>query len=140
MNKISSTGLNLVSKSVKENIEQTKSIQKEIINNQQDIIKDSKSLSGNFISDVNNALNNVAKAQNEAAEITKNYELGKEQDLTKVIVNQQISKLAFQVTLNVRNKVLSAYKDIMNMPVQHVTTTQEQLAKNNLGCETWLKQ
>ena len=47
----------------------------------------------------------------------KNFELGKEQDLTKVIVNQQISKLAFQVTLNVRNKVLSAYKDIMNMPV-----------------------
>jgi len=43
--------------------------------------------------------------------------LGKEQDLTKVIVNQQISKLAFQLTLNVRNKVLSAYKDIMNMPV-----------------------
>ena len=29
----------------------------------------------------------------------KNYELGKEQDLTKVIVNQQISKLAFQLTL-----------------------------------------
>ena len=117
MNKISSTGLNLVSKSVKENIEQTKSIQKEIINNQQDIIKDSKSLSGNFINDVSNALNNVAKAQSEAAEVTKIYELGKEQDLTKVIVNQQISKLAFQLTLNVRNKVLSAYKDIMNMPV-----------------------
>ena len=117
MNKISSTGLNLVSKSVKENIEQTKSIQKDIINNQQDIIKDSKSLSSNFISDVSDALNNVAKAQSDAAEITKNYELGKEQDLTKVIVNQQISKLAFQLTLNVRNKVLSAYKDIMNMPV-----------------------
>ena len=48
MNKISSTGLNLVSKSVKENIEQTKSIQKEIINNQQDIIKDSKSLKWKF--------------------------------------------------------------------------------------------
>ena len=72
MNKISSTGLNLVSKSVKENIEQTKSIQKQIINNQQDIIKDSKSLSGNFISDVSDALNNVAKAQSEAAEVTKN--------------------------------------------------------------------
>ena len=117
MNKITSTGLNLVSKSVKENIEQTKSIQKEIINSQQDIIKDTKSLSGNFISDVSDALNNVAKAQNDAAKITKDYELGKEQDLTKVIVNQQISKLGFQLTLNVRNKVLSAYKDIMNMPV-----------------------
>tara|TARA_Y100000589_G_scaffold202210_1_gene190778 strand:+ start:832 stop:1185 length:354 start_codon:yes stop_codon:yes gene_type:complete len=117
MTNITSTGLNLVSKNVKENIEQTKSIQKEIINTQQDIIKDSKSLTGNFISDVSDALNNVAKAQNEAAEVTKNYELGKEQDLTKVIVSQQISKLGFQLTLNVRNKVLSAYKDIMNMPV-----------------------
>ena len=117
MNKVSSTGLNLVSKNVKENIESTKNIQNEIINNQQDIIKDKKSLSGNFISDVSDALNNVAKAQNDAADITKKYELGTEQDLTKVIVNQQISKLAFQLTLNVRNKVLSAYKDIMNMPV-----------------------
>ena len=117
MNKISSTGLNLVSKSVKENIEQTKSIQKNIIDTQQDIIKGSKSLTGNFLNDVNNAIDSVAKAQSEAAQITKNYELGKEQDLTKVIVNQQVSKLAFQLTLNVRNKVLSAYKDIMNMPV-----------------------
>ena len=117
MNKVSTAGLNLISKNVKENIEKTKSIQKEIINSQQDIIKDTKSLSGNFVSDVSDALNNVAKAQNNAAEITKNYELGKEQDLTKVIVNQQVSKLAFQLTLNVRNKVLSAYKDIMNMPV-----------------------
>ena len=71
MNKISSTGLNLVSKSVKENIEQTKSIQKEIINNQQDIIKDSKSLSGNFISDVSNALNNVAFQEQKSPGTTK---------------------------------------------------------------------
>ena len=118
MEKISSsTGLNFISKNVKENIDKTKNIQKEIINTQQEIIKDTKSLSGNFISDVNEAFDSVAKAQNEAAKITKDYELGKEEDLTKVIVNQQVSKLAFQLTLNVRNKVLSAYKDIMNMPV-----------------------
>ena len=45
------------------------------------------------------------------------YELGKEHDLTKVMVNQNISSLAFQMTLNVKNKMLNAYKDIMNMPV-----------------------
>ena len=117
MNKITSAGLNLVSRNVKENIDQTKSVQKEILNFQQDSLKEPSSISKSFISDVNNALESVTKAQSEAAEITKNYELGKEQDLTKVIVNQQISKLAFQLTLNVRNKVLSAYKDIMNMPV-----------------------
>ena len=43
--------------------------------------------------------------------------LGKEHDLTKVMVSQNISSLAFQMTLNVRNKMLNAYKDIMNMPV-----------------------
>ena len=61
--------------------------------------------------------NSVAENQNKASEITKAYELGKETDLTKVIVQQQISSIAFQMTLNVRNKVLSSYKDIMNMPV-----------------------
>ena len=117
MNKVYNSGLNFISRNVKENIEQTKSVQKEIINNQQDVLKDTKSLSGNFVNDISGALSNVANAQNEAALITKNYELGNEQDLTKVIVNQQVSKLAFQLTLNVRNKVLSAYRDIMIMPV-----------------------
>ena len=48
---------------------------------------------------------------------TRNFELGIENDLTKVMINQQISSLGFQLTLNTRNKVLSAYKDIMSMPV-----------------------
>ena len=62
-------------------------------------------------------LRNVAEAQQDAAEIAKNFELGTENDLAKVMVSQQVSSLAFQLTLNVRNKALSAYKDIMNMPV-----------------------
>ena len=62
-------------------------------------------------------LQDVAKAQNSAAELAKNFELGTENDLAKVMVSQQVSSLAFQLTLNVRNKALSADKDIMNMPV-----------------------
>ena len=54
-----------------------------------------------FVNNMSNALDSVAKAQNEAAKITKAYEVGTEQDLTKVVVSQQISKLAFQITLNV---------------------------------------
>ena len=56
-------------------------------------------------------------SQNEAAKLAKNFELGTENDLARVMVGQQVSSLAFQLTLNVRNKALSAYKDIMNMPV-----------------------
>ena len=70
-----------------------------------------------FSNKINEALEEVANSQIKAEEITKNYELGKETDLTKVIMQQQVASIAFQMTLNVRNKVLSSYKDIMNMPV-----------------------
>ena len=70
-----------------------------------------------FSTKLSETLESVAESQNKAAKITKDYELGKETDLTKVIMQQQISSIAFQMTLNVRNKVLSSYKDIMNMPV-----------------------
>ena len=118
MNKVTNVGLNLINRTIENNQSESINSKKEIISEQNAVLKSSNLLKEpNFFNDVSEALNNVAKTQNEAAEITKNYELGKEQDLTKVIVNQQISKLAFQITLNVRNKVLSAYKDIMNMPV-----------------------
>ena len=70
-----------------------------------------------FTDRLGNAIREVVVAQNSAANLTKSYELGIENDLSKVMVSQQVSSLGFQMTLNVRNKVLSAYKDIMNMPV-----------------------
>ena len=76
-----------------------------------------ENLLGNFGDRMEKALDSVANAQKIAADTTKNFELGIENDLTKVMINQQISSLGFQLTLNTRNKVLSAYKDIMSMPV-----------------------
>ncbi len=70
-----------------------------------------------FSNRIENALENVSDAQKNSNELSKAYELGIENDLSKVMVSQQISSLGFQFTLNARNKVLSAYKDIMNMPV-----------------------
>ena len=70
-----------------------------------------------FSKKINQALEEVANSQIKAEKITKDYELGKETDLTKVVMQQQVANIAFQLTLNVRNKVLSSYKDIMNMPV-----------------------
>jgi flagellar hook-basal body complex protein FliE len=62
-------------------------------------------------------LRDVAQSQNVASDLAAAYETGAEQDLSKVMVAQQVSSLGFQLTLNLRNKALSAYKDIMNMPV-----------------------
>ena len=71
----------------------------------------------NFGNQIRDALDSVASAQENSKTLAQNFELGKEHDLTKVMVSQNISSLAFQMTLNVRNKMLNAYKDIMNMPV-----------------------
>ena len=76
-----------------------------------------ESFLGNFGDRMEKALDSVANAQKLAADTTRNFELGIENDLTKVMINQQVSSLGFQLTLNTRNKVLSAYKDIMSMPV-----------------------
>ena len=70
-----------------------------------------------FSDRMQNALTDVADAQKQAADSMKAFDLGVETDLSKVMVDQQVSSLGFQLTLNIRNKVLSAYKDIMNMPV-----------------------
>lgn len=70
-----------------------------------------------FADRLKDSLDSVASAQTDAAQLVQDFETGKETDLTKVMVSQQVSSLGFQLTLNVRNKALSAYKDIMNMPV-----------------------
>ena len=45
------------------------------------------------------------------------FERGDDIPLTDVVLSMQKSSLAFEATLQVRNKVLKAYEDIMNMPV-----------------------
>ena len=98
-------------------------ITNKVLSSHRDIIENTNKTLGNETNSVNfgarmeKALDSVADAQKIAADTTRNFELGIENDLTKVMINQQVSSLGFQLTLNTRNKVLSAYKDIMSMPV-----------------------
>ena len=90
----------------------------DVINNVVENIKTTKNQDiPSFSERLNDGLNQVANKQKDAAQLAKNFELGVENDLARVMVGQQVSSLAFQLTLNVRNKALIAYKDIMNMPV-----------------------
>ncbi|MGA1207689.1 MAG: flagellar hook-basal body complex protein FliE [Gammaproteobacteria bacterium] len=59
----------------------------------------------------------VNQAQMEASNLRSAYERGEDIPLTDVVISMQKSSLAFEATLQVRNKVLKAYEDIMNMPV-----------------------
>jgi len=99
------------------------SLENQVLNFHQKILKPAKETLGPqipetpFTDRMTSAIRQVANAQEAAAISAKNFELGLETDLSKVMMKQQVSSLGFQLTLNVRNKVLSAYKDIMNMPV-----------------------
>ena len=93
---------------------QIKNIQEEVANLTPKIIEQPD---GGFLENIKSAIQDVSDNQKQSATLTKNFELGIENDLTKVMIQQQLSSLGFQMTLNVRNKVLSSYKDIMNMPV-----------------------
>ncbi|NEX45290.1 flagellar hook-basal body complex protein FliE [Pseudotabrizicola algicola] len=63
------------------------------------------------------ALDQLKASQTQASQSARAWELGAEQDLAAVMVDQQVASLGFQLTLNVRNKALGAYRDIMNMPL-----------------------
>ncbi len=45
------------------------------------------------------------------------FERGDTTDIAAVMLAKQQASIGFETTLQVRNKLLSAYKDIMSMPV-----------------------
>ncbi len=63
------------------------------------------------------AIQNLNDSQSGADAAARAYELGERQDLAGVMVEQQVASLGFQLALNVRNRALTAYRDIMNMSV-----------------------
>ena len=66
---------------------------------------------------VKGALGQVNSAQLESSRLQAAYERGEGLPLTDVVLGMQKSSLAFEATLQIRNKVLKAYEDILNMPV-----------------------
>ncbi len=66
---------------------------------------------------VRQTVDKVNANQMQASKISSAYERGEGVPLTDVVLSMQKSSLSFEATLQVRNKVLKAYEDILNMPV-----------------------
>ena len=63
------------------------------------------------------ALKAVSAVQNDAGAASAAYERGDSHDLAGVMIARQKASIAFEATLQVRNKLLGAYKDVMSMPL-----------------------
>jgi flagellar hook-basal body complex protein FliE len=72
---------------------------------------------GGFGAALKDALSQVNQLQEQSTAVSEAYERGDVTDIASVMLARQQASVGFEATLQVRNKLLSAYKDIMSMPV-----------------------
>jgi flagellar hook-basal body complex protein FliE len=71
-----------------------------------------------FAAALKNSITQVSEAQKSAGEMGKKFTMGDDSvSLSDVMVSMQKASIGFQATVQVRNKMVSAYQEIMNMQV-----------------------
>lgn len=64
------------------------------------------------------SLEEVHQSQQRASDMAQAFERGDDGvDLVRVMIEQQKARVSFEALVQVRNRFVSAYEDIMNMPV-----------------------
>jgi len=93
------------------------SLTREIVANANAKLNPVKPAESNFGDHLQKALAQVAEAQSQSGQMAQAFERGDETDVAKVMLAREKASLAFEATMQIRNKLLSAYKDIVSMPV-----------------------
>ena len=71
-----------------------------------------------FADALKSSLNEVNRVQNETAKLSRDFTVGDPNtNLQDVMVSMQKSTIAFQQAVAVRNKLVQAYHDVMNLQV-----------------------
>lgn len=73
---------------------------------------------GSFAAALGDALKNVSESQQQSGDLQRRFQAGAEGvGLEETMVAMQKAQIGFQAALTVRNRLVSAYTDIMNMQV-----------------------
>lgn len=73
---------------------------------------------GNFQQLLSDSIGKVNELQQQAGALKTGFEQGREGiDLADVMISSQKAGLSFNAMVEVRNKLVDAYKDVMNMPL-----------------------
>jgi len=71
-----------------------------------------------FVQTLKHAMEGVNTAQQHASALAAGFERGDPgTDLAQVMVAAQHSQVAFRATVEVRNRLVQAYQDVLNMPL-----------------------
>ncbi len=73
--------------------------------------------SSGFGDTLKQALAGVNETQARAASLSEGYDRGEVTDIAKVMLARQEASVAFEATLQVRNKLISAYQETMRMGI-----------------------
>lgn len=80
--------------------------------------RQTESVNGQSFADyLKNALNQVNQDQITSEQLTKALATGEVEDLHQVMIASQQAMLSLQLTVQIRNKVVEAYQEIMRMQI-----------------------
>lgn len=71
----------------------------------------------NFLDSIKSFLRETNDLQHEAGEKIEAYVAGEEIDLHDVMIARQKAGVSFELVMEIRNKILEAYTELMRMPV-----------------------
>ena len=78
---------------------------------------DAKTDQPSFLETMRSAVDSVNAQQSVSRQLQTAYVRGEDVSLTDVAIAMQKSSVAFEATVQVRNKILESYKEIMSMTV-----------------------
>jgi flagellar hook-basal body complex protein FliE len=87
------------------------------VNNVEKVNLPLESSSKNFGEFLTEALGEVNSLQQNAAKASFDLAAGKLQDISQVTIATEKASIAMQLTMQVRNKVIDAYQEVMRMQV-----------------------
>lgn len=79
--------------------------------------KDADSKGVSFADYLNSAIDQVNSMQLESEKLNQDLALGLTDNIPQVMIASEKASIALQYTLQIRNKVIDAYQEIMRMPV-----------------------
>ena len=84
----------------------------------QQTVQPGKGEPGSFSQVLRDAVDSVNDTQMKSSDMQKAFEMGDPDiDLQDVMVQMAKANISFQTMIQVRNRIISAYQDVMNMPV-----------------------
>ncbi len=66
---------------------------------------------------LNSALMKVTDMENQASKLKEDFALGKTDNIPEVLIAGEKAGIALQFTMQIRNKILDAYSEIMRMQI-----------------------